>query len=51
MTEALALSRSGSDRIVLAWVRFTLRRDFTSMTVASARSGHKAQKNARSARK
>jgi hypothetical protein len=40
MTAAFAMSRSGSRRIVLAWARFTLRRDFAFMTVASNATAH-----------
>jgi hypothetical protein len=34
------MSRSGNRKIVLAWVRFTLRWDFAFMTVASNATAH-----------
>jgi hypothetical protein len=40
MTAVFAMSRSGSRRIVLAWLRFTLRLDFAFMTVASNATAH-----------
>jgi hypothetical protein len=40
MTAAFAMSRSGNRRIVLAWIRFTLRWDFVFMTVASNATAH-----------
>jgi hypothetical protein len=39
-TAAIAMSRSGNRRFVLAWVRFTLRWDFAFMTEASNATAH-----------
>jgi hypothetical protein len=40
LSAAIAMSRSGNRRFVLAWVRFALRWDFAFMTEASNATAH-----------